>query len=374
MGIFIQNIREVNYIIQAIFINFLPITATVFLMLYIKLNNPYESKYSGIFRRLIMYVILLIIFDNIELYNAEYGIYNSGIMTLSTALGYIIRLCVFLSVIRILHRYDKPSLPLMVVLLMPFVITVVLSLTAIMGFHVMFWYEAGGFHRGPLSYTPHIASIIYGIYLIAITCRMLRNRNRKEEGITAMATVVVMFIATGFETVYQIHGILVGMIAMSLTFYYLYIYIEHFKLDELTGVLNRASFNADIRKYKKKITGLVSIDLNGLKQINDNKGHLDGDKAIKTTAEVITNNLIRNCYVYRVGGDEFFLICVKVTKDKIESMMNLIMNEMQNTPYSCSMGLSMWESGMDFEECYTEADKNMYKQKQEMKKSLQENK
>ena len=82
--------------------------------------------------------------------------------------------------------------------------------------------------------------------------------------------------------------------------------------DELTGLNNRRCYEEDLTEYKNKGLDddfvLFSIDVNGLKLVNDTKGHAAGDELIKGAAECIALSFNETGKVYRVGGDEFMVI------------------------------------------------------------------
>ena len=82
--------------------------------------------------------------------------------------------------------------------------------------------------------------------------------------------------------------------------------------DEMTGLYNKRFFEFIIDKYKKNEIeiGLIFIDLDDFKILNDNYGHLFGDKVIKKTAEIIKNSIRDIDFAFRFGGDEFVVIVV----------------------------------------------------------------
>lgn len=81
------------------------------------------------------------------------------------------------------------------------------------------------------------------------------------------------------------------------------------KIDKLTGLGNRFAYDEDINNFdtafRRKDFVYVSFDLNGLKTVNDNVGHLAGDELIKTAAMCIKNCFGPYGKTYRIGGDEF---------------------------------------------------------------------
>lgn len=91
-------------------------------------------------------------------------------------------------------------------------------------------------------------------------------------------------------------------------------------LDGLTGIGNRTAYLEQLKKYennpnKTMRLGIVYLDVNNLKTINDNQGHDFGDELIRSAACIINNSFGRFGKVYRIGGDEF---CVLIPGDDIE--------------------------------------------------------
>lgn len=83
-------------------------------------------------------------------------------------------------------------------------------------------------------------------------------------------------------------------------------------VDELTGLYNRRAYEEDILEYSNKAIGedfvYASIDVNGLKIVNDEIGHAAGDELIKGAADCMKNVFGSYGKVYRTGGDEFVSI------------------------------------------------------------------
>lgn len=84
--------------------------------------------------------------------------------------------------------------------------------------------------------------------------------------------------------------------------------------DQLTGLPNRMAFEKDVRAWEAYYTeGIISdffltfIDVDGLKKINDSKGHNEGDRLLSVVSEWISNQANQQ-NVYRVGGDEFLVL------------------------------------------------------------------
>ena len=84
--------------------------------------------------------------------------------------------------------------------------------------------------------------------------------------------------------------------------------------DGLTGIPNRAAFDRELDAAMRhaQATGaplmLALIDLDGFKAINDSLGHGAGDDVLRMTGAALTHTCLRNCFVARIGGDEFAVV------------------------------------------------------------------
>ena len=101
--------------------------------------------------------------------------------------------------------------------------------------------------------------------------------------------------------------------------------------DALTGLSNRYGANVKIdeafeRAYKNKTElGIVYIDVDGLKEINDSKGHREGDRYLVSLADVLRNQSEKEeFFASRFGGDEFVLIFEERTDDEIEKCIDAV--------------------------------------------------
>lgn len=146
------------------------------------------------------------------------------------------------------------------------------------------------------------------------------------------------------------------------------------QIDELTGLLNRRAYETDILEYDK-ITNLgdfayVSMDLNGLKVINDTKGHLAGDEMIIGASYCMKNCLEHYGKVFRIGGDEFaaFLFCdeekVKEVLDQFEErLINWSGNYIDELSISYGWISKNERPDLSVKELGAIADKRMYEAK-----------
>ncbi|WP_138206262.1 diguanylate cyclase, partial [Haloimpatiens lingqiaonensis] len=157
------------------------------------------------------------------------------------------------------------------------------------------------------------------------------------------------------------------------------------KHDCLTNVYNKNSFHKLLKVTVHKALAnrtsfnLAIFDLNDLKYINDNFGHLAGDAIIKNFAEECSNVLDKEDILARFGGDEFVAIFFNCTAEQLTNKLDKLLNDLQNKPiyfkgnkinYSFSYGISSFnEDGQLINDLLNTADKRMYNFKNKYKKN-----
>ncbi|MCC0641026.1 MULTISPECIES: bifunctional diguanylate cyclase/phosphodiesterase [unclassified Clostridioides] len=137
--------------------------------------------------------------------------------------------------------------------------------------------------------------------------------------------------------------------------------------DFLTGVYNRNKYIKYIDNFysnKAKSMGVVFIDINGLKDINDNFGHASGDSAIVSTC-VIIKKYFHSYNIYRIGGDEFVVLCEEISKQLFEEKVTWLSEEFKDTRvYSVAIGSTWSEDNINIHMLTKIADERMYQDKQ----------
>ena len=222
------------------------------------------------------------------------------------------------------------------------------------------------FHRGPfiLGYLPFIMVGLYSILLIYL----LIKRSNKQ----LMEIVYIVFLAfalgTGLIFPFVFHGeyasIFCITIAIALFSYFEFSVLQLTNKDSLTGLLNRHAYYADVSNDPKSISAIISIDMNGLKTINDTIGHAAGDEALVTLSLCFIRPLKAKQAGYRIGGDEFIIVCRKTPKEEVLNIVEQIRKDVAETEYSCAIGYSFNLSGeKPISDLLKESDEMMYKEK-----------
>ncbi len=152
--------------------------------------------------------------------------------------------------------------------------------------------------------------------------------------------------------------------------------------DELTGVKNKIAYTELEKSVQSNINNgmdyllfaLVVCDSNNLKKINDTEGHVAGDEYIKKTAMLLCATFVHSP-VFRVGGDEFVVFLRGSDFSNREKLMKSLRSQVQANLKSGSgpilaSGMAEFIPGSDtlVSEIFDRADKEMYKNKQKLKK------
>lgn len=141
--------------------------------------------------------------------------------------------------------------------------------------------------------------------------------------------------------------------------------LEHSALyDQLTDCKNRKALDwAYTEKLEKYFPlAVVMCDLNGLKEINDQKGHDAGDKAIVQAAQTL-KSVFGKRHVYRLGGDEFIAVLPNITHPAFQKLLETAKSQLGAT---ASLGTTIsGTKDTDFESLLKAADAQMYENKKQ---------
>ncbi|MFW5790622.1 MAG: diguanylate cyclase domain-containing protein [Bacillota bacterium] len=153
--------------------------------------------------------------------------------------------------------------------------------------------------------------------------------------------------------------------------------------DKLTGLANRKCFVEKFKDLKKKADqsgdniGLIFIDIDKFKKINDNYGHDIGDRVLESIASRMENNLKEEDLIARLGGDEFLIALSELDdKNKITEVAERLIDEIngfividdKKIEISVSAGVSFYpEDSIELDNLIKDADSAMYKAKNQNK-------
>lgn len=134
--------------------------------------------------------------------------------------------------------------------------------------------------------------------------------------------------------------------------------------DGLTSLYNRNKYIQILAEYRQQIlekVGVIYLDLNGLKVINDQQGHEAGDALICAAARTMDKIYPEN--TYRIGGDEFVVLALGIEESLFKEKLCMLREEMQKQNISISIG-ALWRlECSDLQGLLKEADQRMYEEK-----------
>ncbi|MBE5957647.1 MAG: GGDEF domain-containing protein [Lachnospiraceae bacterium] len=220
------------------------------------------------------------------------------------------------------------------------------------------------FQRGTLGYLTYFITVVYLVYFIGKTFHSRNIRHIEDYSLPLFMSInslICIMMPLCFDSMTR-HWFNVT-ISIDIVFYYIYLLQQYTKRDSLTNLLNRQSYYSDADKYNTTLTAIVAMDMNGLKDINDRNGHTAGDIALKTIADCFLRASNANQRVYRIGGDEYVILCNSTTEDEVKDLINRIKDDLKNTTYSCAIGYAMKQEDSTLDSLYHTADKMMYEEK-----------
>ena len=196
-------------------------------------------------------------------------------------------------------------------------------------------------------------------------------------------TKEIGFINEKIEFIFMQAGQVINKLDLYQKYFGIADIMDLYTKDSLTGLLNRIGFEKKITDLFDKDghrvcdLAIVSIDMDGLKYINDTFGHTSGDEAIKATSKCIYNALKPKEFVARMGGDEFVAVLILTDVGRIGQFIRGVRHNLREIngsgkyeyELSASIGtceLTEWKELMG---CMSKADKAMYLEKKAKKKN-----
>ena len=247
----------------------------------------------------------------------------------------------------------------------PAIALVVLNIVSIFTGVVFKIDDSSNLVRGPLWLIPYIMVGLYSVFLVYLLIK--RSNKRPMEIIPIVFFIFALGSGLVFPFIFRdaYASMFCVTIAIALFAYYEFSVLQLTKKDSLTGLLNRHAYFADISNDPKSISALISIDMNGLKKINDNVGHQAGDEALVTLALCFSRPLKNKQSGYRIGGDEFIIVCRRTSEEEVLQLVEKIKKNVSETEYTCSIGYSFNPDGdKPISDLLRESDEMMYLEKE----------
>ena len=293
---------------------------------------------------------------HIESYLGNQPVY-SPLRSVLSAVNYSLITVVFVCVIMILFPQRKFWV------FLPAAVNAALCFLSLYNNWVFVIDEDNHFQRGPLGYITYVVNALYLAYIFV--CLIKRREKESEDFVLIlfMSFTAALCLVMPLCMTDQADNWFTNTIAIDVLLYYIFLLLQFTKRDPLTRLLNRKSYYSDMEKLDDTITAIVAMDMNGLKDLNDFEGHAAGDDGLKTLAECFNKAARYGQRVYRIGGDEFAVLCVDNSEDDVKDLVERIRANMSTCKYSCAIGYAMRNGEMSIDHLYHAADTKMYVEK-----------
>ena len=150
------------------------------------------------------------------------------------------------------------------------------------------------------------------------------------------------------------------------------------KIDSLTGAMTRRAFFSacgrtleSVRSQASPFGYFIMVDLDRFKEINDQHGHPEDDRALKGVAHYLKETLGEQYIIGRMGGDEFAaLLCSDIPAEELEAALKHFLTRVHHIAWgeqhlTCSIGATPIRADLSTEELYQEADRLLYEAKEQ---------
>ncbi len=143
--------------------------------------------------------------------------------------------------------------------------------------------------------------------------------------------------------------------------------------DELTGLYNRHYMRDELRRMTARASrrdrsfAIVSLDVDGLKSVNDSRGHQAGDELLRGIAAALRAVLRSEDIAVRTGGDEFVVLLPDADRTEAVKVAYRIRQRVaalgERAGHGVSTGIAVWKRGTDPDEALRQADEELYRSK-----------
>nr|WP_321268583.1 diguanylate cyclase [uncultured Sulfurimonas sp.] len=145
--------------------------------------------------------------------------------------------------------------------------------------------------------------------------------------------------------------------------------------DALTKIGNRLKLNEILENIYQNTQryevswGVILLDIDNFKNINDTYGHIFGDEILKKFAQILLENIRNTDSLGRWGGEEFLIVCPNINLENLANVAEGLRKNIENDMFlkekniTASFGVSVFQKNKNIEQIIDVADKNLYKAK-----------
>lgn len=260
-------------------------------------------------------------------------------------------------------------------------VMVTLSVMSLFGDY-LFQFDADGiYQRGALIWVFPIFSLLVFAFTIV---KILEHQKSmpKSDLFTLLVFPIAPMVAALLQLIESQYQLIWPSMTVSILILYVYVQSKVSSTDPLTGVYNRLEYEHRIgqilhQRSISKTVGSILIDIDDLKKINDENSHSAGDNALLEIGGILRRSVRKNDQVFRIGGDEFFILVDTDNEDILSDIMARIIDQLKyvnqyrkdiQLNLSYGYGVFIPSKYATFYDFFDEIDKKMYQYKMDSKK------
>ena len=326
----------------------------------IRLGSQRSARDKGLnyFWLTVVSCFLLVVEDSLEKHASLYPELRDWRIFLSVA-GYFLRSTAVVGLVILVARPTRRGKWLWQI---PCLINLLVCSTAFFSDIAFGFDESYKFYRGPLGYVPFIVPGFYLLAILILTFRNYRERGRQRDRLILISCAVLCLLSALLDSTrggVRLHE----AIMISSIFFYIYLRSYDVRRDSLTLVLNRQSLYDDCENLGKSLFAAASLDMNGLKKINNTQGQHTGDEALRKIGECLREKADQEIRAYRFGGDEFVLLFFQPDEDAVRETLDSIRSSVRKAGYSIACGYAIRKENEDPESLIRRSDLKMFEEK-----------
>lgn len=256
----------------------------------------------------------------------------------------------------------------------------IVTVLSLFGNYVFFFDGEGLYQRGMLFWVFPLFSLMVFAYTI-VKIFELQHIMPKTDMFTLLIFPFAPMIAAILQIIDSQYQLIWPSMTVSILILYVYVQSKASSTDPLTGVYNRLEYEHRIgqilhQRSISKIVGSILIDIDDLKKINDMNSHSAGDSALLEIGGILRRSVRKNDQVFRIGGDEFFILVDTDNEEILSDIMARIIDQLKyinqyrkDYKLNLSYGYGVFNPSKfaSFYDFFDEIDKKMYQYKTESK-------
>lgn len=229
---------------------------------------------------------------------------------------------------------------------------------------IAFGFDADyAFYRGPLGYVSFAVPIFYLFVILFMTFRNYVDSRKRSDRLFLIICALLCLLSSLLDATrggVRLHE----AIMISSIFFYIFLRSYDVRRDALTSVRSRQTLYDDCAgTMQKDFCAAASLDMNGLKELNNHDGYHAGDAALQKIGAYLRDVSGQNVRTYRIGGDEFVILFFNKDEEMVRSMLEKIRDDVAAMGYSIAYGYAMRDEKESPESMIRRADLKMFEQK-----------